>query len=217
MTGTVKNRHRPDKISTMVKRSGLSAEAFDALIDRVWARRSEVPASIERLAAAGRRAGIPLLSHDDMSPDQRAWFREIGCPIAEFPIDEATTEAAHRAGDEIVFGAPNVVRGGSHIGCPSAAEMVRRSQCTILASDYYYPALLAAPFRLAAEGILDLAAAWALVSSHPARALGLEQGRIAPGAPGDAVVVDAGGAEPRLVATVVGGRILWASDWDRLG
>lgn len=212
MTGTVKDRHRPDKISTMVKRSGLTAAGFDELIDRVWSRRAEVPASIGRLAAVARGAGVPLLSHDDMSPDQRSWFRELGCTIAEFPIDEVTAAAAHQSGDEIVFGAPNVVRGGSHTGCPDAAEMVRQGQCTILASDYYYPAILAAPFRLAEKNILPLHEAWQLVSRNPAEALGLDAGQIREGAPADVVIVDASGASPEVLATIVGGRIVHCRD-----
>ena len=78
--------------------------------------------------------------------------------------------------------------------------------CTVLVSDYYYPALLQAPFRLAANGP-DLAAAWRLISANPARAAGLtDRGVIAPGLRADlAVVEDDRGLPPRVVATVVGG------------
>ncbi|MGL4242548.1 MAG: alpha-D-ribose 1-methylphosphonate 5-triphosphate diphosphatase, partial [Beijerinckiaceae bacterium] len=54
MAGTVKDRHRPAKLARMVERSGLDESEFMALVDRTYARRDDVPASIERIAAAGR-------------------------------------------------------------------------------------------------------------------------------------------------------------------
>ncbi|MBP0576067.1 phosphonate metabolism protein PhnM, partial [Mycobacterium tuberculosis] len=72
----------------------------------------------------------------------------------EFPTSEATAVAARAAGETVVCGAPNVVRGGSHTGFPAAADLVGKGLCTVLASDYYYPALLMAPFRLAADGVV---------------------------------------------------------------
>lgn len=218
MAGTIKQRHRPDKLLGMITRSGLSEAAFHALIERVHGRADDVPASIERLAAAGRKAGLPMLSHDDMTPEMRNWYRGLGCRIAEFPINEATAEAAAGAGDPIVFGAPNVMRGGSHTGCPSAAVMAGRGQCSVLASDYYCPALPLAPFRLAAQG-LPLAEAWALVSSGPAAALGLlDRGRIAEGLRADLVLVeDRSPLPPRIVATIAAGNIVQLNDAQRVG
>lgn len=219
MAGTIKQRHRPDKMRKMIERSGLTEKEFHLLVDAVHSRADEVEGSIERLARAAVAAGVPALSHDDMSPDMRGWFRGLGVTVAEFPIDEPTTEAASAAGDPIVFGAPNVMRGGSHTGCPSAAEMVGRGMCSILASDYYYPALPLAPFKLARGGQATLAEAWALVSSGPADALGLaDRGRLAPGLRADIVLAeDRGDAPPRIVATLVAGRIAHLADADRLG
>ena len=219
MTGTFKVRHRPDKVGKMVERSGLSPEAFNALVEAVYARKDEVPDSIRRLAAAAKVAGVPVLSHDDMSPDERAWHRSLGVTIAEFPITEETAAAAAAAGDAIVFGAPNVVRGGSHTGCPTAAEMVARGHCTVLASDYYYPALLAAPFRLARDGHATLAHALALVTRGPAEALGLsDRGRIALGLQADLALIDPGPdqASPQVVATFARGRLVHCTDASRL-
>src|SRR6185295_7863460 len=91
----------------------------------------------------------------------------------EFPVNEATAREAAGAGDFIVFGAPNVVRGGSHTGWTRASDMIARGLCSVLASDYFYPAQLLAAFRLAVDGILPLAQAWQLISAAPARAAGL--------------------------------------------
>ncbi len=210
--GTLKTRQRPDKIGKMVERTGLSTEAFMALVEAVYARKPEVEGSITRLAAAARAAGVTMFSHDDMTPDMRAWYRSLGVTVAEFPIDEATARAADAHGEPIVFGAPNVVRGGSHTGCPSAEDMVRAGLCTILASDYYYPALALAPFLLARRGAASFAEAWALVSRAPAQALGLDdRGVIAPGKRADLVLVEEG-PHPRIVATIAAGRLVHLAD-----
>ena len=55
--------------------------------------------------------------------------------------------------NRIVLGAPNGMRGGSHLGSPGAAEMIARGLCDILASDYYYPAMLGAVVRLHADRV----------------------------------------------------------------
>jgi len=210
--GTLKTRHRPDKVGKMVERSGLSAEDFAALVERVYARRDEVAASVTRLAAAARAQGVPMLSHDDMTPEMRRWYRGLGVAVAEFPIDEVTAREAAAHGEAIVFGAPNVVRGGSHTGCPAAEEMVRAGLCSILASDYYYPALLLAPFVLARNGAATFAEAWALVSKAPAEAFGLDdRGVIAPGQRADLVLVEES-EHPRVVAVIAKGRLVHLTD-----
>ncbi len=82
-------------------------------------------------------------------------FARGGVDIAEFPVNEETAREAASAGDFIVLGAPNVVRGGSHTGWTKASEMIAKGLCSVLASDYYYPAPLLAAFRLVTDGILD--------------------------------------------------------------
>jgi alpha-D-ribose 1-methylphosphonate 5-triphosphate diphosphatase len=198
----------------MAARAGLTVDDFMALVERLRACADEVPTSIARLAGAARANGVPLLSHDDMSPDQRQWFRALDCRLAEFPTTIETAEEATRGGDDVVLGAPNVVRGGSHIGWIGAADMIARGFCTILASDYYYPAPLLAAFRLAADGILPLESAWTYVSERPAKAAGLkDRGTIAPGHRADLIVVDAGdGLRPKVTATISNGRIVHLAD-----
>lgn len=219
MEGTLKERARPEKIGKMIERSGLDRDDFLRLVELVHARRDAVPASIERLAAAARAAGVAMLSHDDTTPAMRRRFRDLGVGVAEFPIDEATALEAVVAGEATVFGAPNVMRGGSHTGCPSATEMVRRGMCSILASDYYYPALAAAPFRLVAEGAATFETAWGLVSANTATAMGLaDRGRLEPGLRADVVAIDPEGPGGRasVVATFVAGRLVHLTDAERL-
>jgi alpha-D-ribose 1-methylphosphonate 5-triphosphate diphosphatase len=216
MSGIVETANRAHKLAPMVERSGLTKEDFLAVVERTRRRANEVPASIERLAAAANANGVPLLSHDDTSPEQRRWFRALGCRLAEFPTTVATAEDAAAQGDDIVLGAPNVVRGGSHTGWIDATEMIGRGFCSVLASDYYYPAPLLAAFALAARGVVSLAQAWMLVSRTPANAVKLEdRGEIAPGRRADLIIVDApAGERPRVVATIVAGRLVHLAQAD---
>jgi alpha-D-ribose 1-methylphosphonate 5-triphosphate diphosphatase len=161
---------------------------------------------------------VPLLSHDDASPEQRRRYRSLGCRIAEFPTSIATAEEAVAMGDIIVLGAPNVVRGGSHIGWTNASDMISQGLCSVLASDYYYPAPLLAALRLSQVGVAPLWQAWSLVCGAPARAVGLvDRGRIAQGLRADIILVDAHWRyRPHVVATLVAGRITYLADAGRL-
>jgi alpha-D-ribose 1-methylphosphonate 5-triphosphate diphosphatase len=198
----------PVQVAKYAGRAGMKAEAFRALAEAVAARRDEVPAARERLAAAARRAGIPMLSHDDATLEDRAHYRAHGATICEFPMAEEVALAARAAGEPVVMGAPNVVRGGSHLGWAAAAPLAERGVVTVLASDYVWPAMLEAAFALARRGVLDLPRAWALVSANPAAACGLsDRGRLEPGLRGDVVVVDA--ALPAPVAVFAQGRLAW--------
>ncbi|WP_342727265.1 alpha-D-ribose 1-methylphosphonate 5-triphosphate diphosphatase [Bradyrhizobium sp. B097] len=205
---------KPKKRNQLAERTGLSLEAVNDMLDRIVARRPEVPASIARLAAAARAANIRMLSHDDNTPAMRQEFRALGATIAEFPVNEETARDAAAAGDFIVFGAPNVVRGGSHTGWTKASDMIAQGLCSVLASDYYYPAQLLAAFRLAADGILPLAKAWDLIASAPARAAGLaDRGVLAAGRRADIIVVDDKvPLRPRIVAVIAAGRLVHLAD-----
>jgi alpha-D-ribose 1-methylphosphonate 5-triphosphate diphosphatase len=208
--GIVRRLGDPVQAGKYAGRAGMPTEAFIALAERVVARRPDVPEAQRRLSAAAQAAGIPMLSHDDATVEMRSDFRALGARICEFPISEAVAEFARAAGEPVVMGAPNVVRGGSHMGWSSAAPLAERGLVTVLASDYYWPAMLEAAFVMAGRGAMDLAAAWALVAGNPAEALGLvDRGRIAPGLRGDLVLVDAARRAP--VATFAEGRLAWAS------
>ena len=155
----------------------------------------------QTLLSAAQQAGIPMASHDDLTPQTRHEYQAIACTISEFPKNEETARAAQALGNPIVFGSPNVVRGGSHQRhAVAAADMVAKGLCTVLTSDYYYPAMLQAPFRLAQDDACPLEQAWALVSTHAADAAGLtDRGRIAAGQRADVLVVQPPGRMPAHV------------------
>ena len=218
MDSTVASLAKPQKRSRMVERTGLSGEAFDRLVESVVSRAHDVPASIARLAQAAREAEVRMLSHDDDSPEMRRGFRSQGVGIAEFPVNEETAREAAASGDFIVFGAPNVVRGGSHTGWTKASDMIAKGLCSVLASDYYYPAPLLAAFRLAADGVLPLTEAWQLISSAPAQAAGLaDRGTLAAGQRADILLVDdTVPLRPRIVAVIAAGRLVHLTEASRL-
>lgn len=218
MDGTVASLANPRKRNRMVERTGLSSEDFDRLVERVLSRAAAVPESIARLARTAREADIQMLSHDDRTPAMRRSFRAQGVTIAEFPVTEETAREAANGGDAIVLGAPNIVRGGSHIGWIKASDMIEKGLCTVLASDYYYPAQLLAAFRLAADGVKPLPQAWDLISAAPARAAGLsDRGALAKGNRADVLLVDdALPLRPRIVAVIAGGRLAHLTDGGRL-
>ncbi len=198
------------KLNQHIERAGMTKEEYFALVNRLVERKNDVGAAIRRLAGVAREAGVPMASHDDESAEMRREFHELGCTIAEFPLTAEAAEESARLGDMIVLGCPNVVRGGSHLGPQgiSAASEIAEGRGDILCSDYYYPALAQAPFILADKSIAGFTAAWRLVSTNPARAVGLaDRGEIAAGQRADIVIVDRPDAGPaRIAATLVAGR-----------
>jgi len=201
--------------ATYTARTGLDHEAFMALLRAVIERKPEVAASVDRLAAAAVGRGVALASHDDCTPQMRRRYHAVGCRITEFPMNTETAEAAVALGDPVICGAPNIVRGGSHLGADGilAAREVREGRCTILVSDYYYPALPQAPFVLARAGDAGFADAWALVSRNPAAAAGLaDRGVVEIGRRADLSVIEEPATGPvRVVGTLVAGRVVYRS------
>ncbi|MGV7213134.1 alpha-D-ribose 1-methylphosphonate 5-triphosphate diphosphatase [Bradyrhizobium sp. UFLA05-112] len=218
MAATIRDLSKPNKRGRLVDRTGLSDTAFEELVGRVAARAADVPATTARLAAAARAAEVRMLSHDDSTPAVRKAYRDMGATIAEFPVNEETARAAAEAGDAIIYGAPNVVRGGSHTGWTKASDMIAKGLCSVLASDYYYPAQLLAAFRLAADGVLPLAQAWKLISEAPAEAAGLsDRGTIKEGRRADILLVDdTVPLRPRVVAVIAAGKLVHLTDGSRL-
>lgn len=211
-TGSVLKGTIARKIGQMAERSGLSREDYMALLDAVWNRRDDVPGAIAELASAARAGGNVLLAHDEGSPEERARFRALGARSCEFPLNVETAAAARDAGEDVILGAPNVVRGGSHNGAMDAREAVEAGNCTVLTSDYHYPSPLHAAFALA-DGDRDaLAHYWPLVSANAARAAGLpDRGTLTAGRRADLILVDAADPHhPEVVATMVAGRIVHA-------
>lgn len=180
------------RLQRSLERTGLDAEAFAAMLQTADQPKAEREERIARLTAIARAHDIAVASHDPANADDIAAARALGITIAEFPMTRGAAEAAKREAMATVFGAPNVMRGGSHKGLVGAAQMAADDLCDVLVSDYHYPSLLNAPFRLAEELGQPIEAVWPMVSEHPARIMGMtDRGTLHTGQRGDVIVLRA--------------------------
>jgi alpha-D-ribose 1-methylphosphonate 5-triphosphate diphosphatase len=133
--------------------------------------------------------GLSVASHDDATLAHVEESARYGMTIAEFPTTAEAARGCRQQGMQVLMGAPNIVRGGSHSGNVAAADLAAEGLLDILSSDYYPASLLQAAFALAAQSDrVDLAQAVRMVSLAPARAAGLiDRGEIAPGSRADLV------------------------------
>jgi alpha-D-ribose 1-methylphosphonate 5-triphosphate diphosphatase len=213
----LKKLGKPAAVAKMVERAGQTYEAFAADVQRSAAVTNEqIEAGRARLAAAARAAGIPMASHDDGSPEERDTFRAVGAEISEFPTTVEVAKYAIANDEPTVMGAPNVVRGGSHTGWHGAEDLVKMGCCSVICSDYHYPSLLHAVYRLARNESASFADAVVLVTKNAARMARLDdRGELTVGQRGDVVLVEPGPL-PRIVATIAGGKLAYVAP-DALG
>ena len=143
------------------------------------------------IAQMCRERQIALASHDDATHDHVLESHQLGSVIAEFPTTFEAAEASRRHGMNVLMGAPNIVRGGSHSGNVAAHKLAELGLLDILSSDYYPASLLDAAFRVADDDAnhFTLPQAIRLVTRNPARALNLDdRGVVAEGKRADLVL-----------------------------
>lgn len=160
-----------------------AAQAAAFLAEARSAQAATVGPNRAALLARAAARGLRIASHDDATPAHVAESVAAGARIAEFPTTLDAARAARAAGQMIVMGAPNLLRGGSHAGNVSAADLARAGLLDILSSDYAPASLLLAAFALAEDVAgWTLPRAIACVTRTPALAVGLaDRGAIAPG------------------------------------
>ena len=182
----------PEALSVWGKRGGRDLAGFIRLLQDTKALSARVPRYLCTLAAAFDELGVKYGSHDDHDAATRDYYGMIGAKVCEFPTRHAPANVARANGDPVLMGAPNVVRGGSQSGNIAATDLIRAGLCDALVSDYHYPSLANAAFTLADTDILPLGRAWEMISTNPARIMGLEdRGVIAPGKRADLVICNA--------------------------
>lgn len=98
----------------------------------------------ESIAALCRARKIALASHDDATHAHVAESHQLGSVIAEFPTTFEAAEASRKHGMNVLMGAPNIVRGGSHSGNVAASELAQLGLLDIarfghIATTYAYP------------------------------------------------------------------------------
>jgi alpha-D-ribose 1-methylphosphonate 5-triphosphate diphosphatase len=201
---------KPDRFAVWAGQNGHAPEGLLAIVREAQRRDPIVPDSLTALAARLRAAGVRMGSHDDGDAATRAFYRGIGAPICEFPTTFDAARSARAAGEPILMGAPNVVRGGSQAGNIAAMALIEDGLCDALMSDYYYPALSQAAWVVADQRAMPFPRAWDMISATPARIMGLtDRGTLTPGQRADVVVMN---PETRVIeATIAGGRLACAS------
>ncbi len=171
-----------DRYRALRRQDGMADEEIDWRIAEMQATRVQLRDK-QRRALLARLASrdVTLASHDDRTEEEVAENAADGIRVSEFPVTLVAARAAKRAGMQVVAGAPNVVRGGSHSGNVSVAALLAENAVDALASDYVPSSLIEAVFHCA-RGRMTLPAAVALVTEHPARLAGLtDRGRLARG------------------------------------
>lgn len=145
----------------------------------------------EFVARSANSRGVPYASHDDETPEHVAEALEEGASIAEFPVTMDAALHSREQGMSVVMGAPNLLRGGSHSGNVSVADVAQAGSMDALASDYLPLSLLRSAFLLASAPFnWPVARAVNTVTAAPAHAACLDdRGRIETGHRGDLIRV----------------------------
>jgi alpha-D-ribose 1-methylphosphonate 5-triphosphate diphosphatase len=173
-----------------VGKYGMSDADWDEQVAAQRALRARLGAAHEAAAvAAARRYGAVLASHDDTETDHVRQSAAHGARFAEFPTTHEAAQACRAHGIQVMMGAPNLIRGGSHSGNVAARDLAEAGLLDIVSSDYVPSSLLSAALQLGALWG-DLARGVATVTAAPAAAAGLQdRGRLAPGARADVIRV----------------------------
>ncbi len=186
------------------QRIKLSDAEIRALIEAAMARQEEGFHQLEQLVTKAHRVGVPVASHDDETEADVVVSQRRGVAIAEFPASIPLAAKSRDYGAAVLMGAPNLVRGGSHVGYMGVAEAAKAGVLDCLCSDYHYPSLFHAPFKLSEMNLMPFEDAWKTVSTYPAKAAGIvdRKGSIAPGLDADFLLVQPEQRLPSAIAAV---------------
>ncbi len=174
------------------KGGGMTDAELDVLFERRFAyQKAYAATNMRSIVALAQEYRIPLASHDDTTEENVADAVRDRVAVAEFPTTMAAARGLHQAGIDILMGAPNVVRGGSHSGNIAAVDLAREGILDILSSDYIPSSLLMGALQLPQHvPAIDLASAVRTVTKTPAEAVGLlDRGEISLGKRADVIRV----------------------------
>ncbi len=180
-----------DRYRALRAKEGIDAATVERRIGELQEQRARLRDPNRRaLLDRVRPGGTVLASHDDRTAAEVEENHRDGIRISEFPVTMEAALAARACAMQVIAGAPNIVRGGSHSGNVAAADLVRARAVDAFASDYVPASLVEAAFGCVRGTDITLPDAIALVTDSPARMAGLaDRGRIAPGYRADLVRV----------------------------
>lgn len=184
-----------------------SEEELDRIIAAKHVSAQSAMQRMQALAHVAAQHGVAIASHDDDTPQKVDVVSGLGATISEFPINLETAQAARAKGLATLFGAPNVLRGGSQSGSMRALDAVLGGVADCLCGDYSPAALLPAALKLPELAGIALHEAVALVTRNPARAALLnDRGEIKAGMRADLIAVSMHGGLPHVERVWVRGR-----------
>ena len=201
-----KIQNKPSAFATWANKMSMEKSELENVVNYRVSKENEVNNSLKILSEFLKSKNIKFGSHDDESIEDRKWFRSFGAKICEFPTTIAAAKEAHSKNENVIMGAPNLVRGGSHNGNVSTLELLKLGYCNILVSDYYYPSLLQSIWYLLDQKICSIENAWALISENPAKAINIDKrGAIKVNNHADLVIINPKTRE--IEATICNGEI----------
>src|ERR1700710_2040332 len=131
------------------KGAGMTDAELDVLFERRFRyQKTYAATNLRAIVAMAQAHNIPLASHDDTTDENVSDAIRDRVSVAEFPTTIEAARGLHQAGIDILMGAPNVVRGGSHSGNIAAVDLAREGLLDILSSDYIPSSLLMAALQL---------------------------------------------------------------------
>jgi alpha-D-ribose 1-methylphosphonate 5-triphosphate diphosphatase len=205
------------KLSQYATRAGLSEDDYLQQMQAVTNRADAIDAAVKDMANSAAEHQVVCLSHDEPSAAVRRTHRALGITVCEFPLTADTATEAQAAGESVILGAPNVVRGGSHTGAMDAATAVKAGLCDVLTTDYFYAAPLNAVCKLANNTPEDLPDCWNLVSANAAKAAGLsDRGSLTAGQRADVLAISFENGTGSIEAVFVEGQPHFIADPARI-
>lgn len=196
--------HDLSKYRRYAERNGsFRDDEFAAMVEQRRQDQARYSASNRAAIIAGSHArDVPLASHDDTEIDHVTQAQQERIALSEFPTTVAAAQTARAAGIGIIMGGPNLVKGGSHSGNVSAAELARLDLLDIFSSDYVPASLLLSAFLLRDTVGWSLPKAINTVTRNPARAIGLtDRGELAVGQRADLIRVRASKGMPIVMGS----------------
>lgn len=185
------NSHSTQRyLNGLIRREKMTEQEAADFIAELQGHRAEGFRQAQELSELAFQNNIPIASHDDACEEDVARSERLNVRISEFPMTESIARTQLDQGIAILMGSPNLVRGGSHVGGISVMDALKADVVDILCSDYHYPSLIRSPFVVAEKGYKSFVDAWKMVSTRPAKAVGLEsKGEIAVGMDADLVLM----------------------------
>lgn len=204
--------------SFTIQQHGKNEQEVEALMDRTIKNQARIDwFKLISLAKIAKNEGIRLAFHDDDTREKIDTLLACEGTVSEFPINLETAVYASSKGIHVCVGAPNIIRGKSHSNNMKAIDAILNNAADIVCSDYLPSAMLPAVFQLTKDG-LKLTEAVKLVTLNPAKALGIDSdvGTIEMGKSADLLIVEMYQDYPILRKTLVGGNLVFQSDFQVL-